>query len=408
MIVLESSVSSKTQFAAIDSFMNDGAHVNIMKKSLMWVVGVVLIVAVIAGMYVFNQSKTEGIKIGFISPMSGNAAGYGDYVRKAFQLGLDEWNSNHNLKLEVVYEDGKCAPADAVAAANKLINIDRVDLIMTFCTGETNAVSPITESNKMILFTAGTTAPNFKKGSYTFRNIGSIGTGLPILTQLAYQNNPKMAIISESTDYAFSSKEGFKQKYTSLGGTVLFDETFDSKNAEFKTIISKLKDANVASIFVVVQSLDNSAILFKQMKQLDYHPRIFSEQASISVKALDKYKAEGYEDIVEGTTFVQSYFDRTNPKAKHLLDSYAEKYGGSTAGPIPENYLATHYDAVYLIGEAATKVGSNSDSIRQYFLTEIKNWDGADGKFSFDETGDAIIPVQTYTVKDGVIVPYSA
>ena len=366
------------------------------------VVALVLIIGGLVGMQ--RGPVNKNVKIGYISPMSGPAAAYGDYTRKAFQLGLDEWNANHADKMEVVYEDGKCSPADAVTAANKLINVDKVNFLMTFCTGETNAVAPIAMQNKVILLTSGTTAPNITKGKFIFRNIGSVGSGLPTLTKLAYEHNKQIALISENTDYGISTKEGFKQKYIALGGTVLLDETFDAKNLDFKTIITKLKDSKVDSVFVVVQSLDNSAILFKQMKELNYNPKIFATDGAISVKALDKYQKEGYENIVEGATIVSPYFDRENPIAKKMLSSYDTKYGTST-GPIPQSFLATHYDAVYLIGDAVQNVGNNSDAVRNYFLN-LHDWAGAVGSFGFDKSGDTIVQTQTNIVRSGKIVEY--
>ncbi len=375
------------------------------KNSMKWVWTAIVIVIVVIIIGVFtSQSSAKTVKIGFISPMSGQSAAYGEYARRAFEIGLDDWNSTHTYKMEAVYEDGKCAPADAATAANKLINIDKVNFIMTFCTGETNAVVPITESHKVILLTAGTTAPNITKGKYVFRNIGSVGSGLPKLTQMAYDFNKKIALISENTNYAISSKDAFKQQFTALGGTVVFDESFDSKSMDFRTIISKLKSAGISSVFVVVQALDNSGLLFKQMKELNYHPQIFSTEAAISDKSLEKYITEGYENIIEGAILITPYFDRTNSIAAHLLGVYQDKYQ-STKGPIPEEYLATHYDAVFLLGDASMSVGTNSDSVRQYFLTKIKNWQGAIGSFSFDATGDAVTSVVAETVKGGKIVP---
>ena len=375
------------------------------KKGKLWlIVSIVIIIAIIS--LIFGNNKvSKNVKIGYISPMSGSAAAYGDYTRKAFQLALEEWNANHNDKIEAIYEDGKCAPADAVTAANKLINIDKVNFLMTFCTGETNAVAPIAEKNKVILLTSGTTAPNIVKGKYIFRNIGSVGSGLPVLTKLAYDFNKQIALISENTDYAASTKNGFSQQYKVLGGKVLFDESFDAKSLDFKTIIAKLKNSKVESVFVVVQSLDNSAVLFKQMKELNYNPKIFTTEGAISAKALDKYTKEGYGNIVEGAVLVQPYFDANNPKAKMMLGAYDAKYGTST-GPIPQSYLATHYDAVSLIGEAVSRVGNDSDAVSNYFLTKIKNWIGAIGSFGFDKAGDTIVSTQTKIVKNGSIVEY--
>jgi branched-chain amino acid transport system substrate-binding protein len=141
------------------------------------------------------------------------------------------------------------------------------------------------------------------------------------------------------------------------------------------------------------------------MKELNYHPQIFATEAAISEKAIEKYTKEGYEGIVEGAILATPSFDRENVKAKNLLGIYETKYG-STKGPVPETYLAAHYDAVYLLGEASLKVGTNSDSVREYFLNNIKNWQGAMGNFSFNEQGDAVTNVIAMKVKDGKIVPY--
>jgi len=375
------------------------------KKNWWPVVIVVVLVVIIGGLVGWQKGSVDKTaKVGFISPMSGPAVVYGDYSRKAFQLALEEWNNSHVNKIEVVYEDGKCSPADAVTAANKLINVDKVNFLMTFCTGETNAVAPIAEKNKIILLTSGTTAPNISKGNYIFRNIGSVASGLPTLTKLAYEADKQLGLISENTDYAISTKDGFKQKYTALGGAVLFDESFDSKSLDFKTIITKFKNSNIESIFVVVQSMDNSGILLKQMKELNYHPKIFTTESVVSAESLVKYQKEGYENMIEGAIFTQPYFDRENSIAKKMLGSY-DAVNGATKGPVGEYYLATHYDAVYLIGDAVESVGNNPDAVRGYFMN-LKNWVGAVGPFGFDETGDTVSQTQVNIVKDVNIVEY--
>ncbi|GEM_PF-2481221 len=376
---------------------------NLKKYVLFWIIILIIIILLLVFINTNNQ-KEDTIKVGYISPMSGSASAYGEHTRKAFKIGINEWNSNNiNKKIKVIYEDGKCASADAVTAANKLINIDDVDIIMTFCTGETNAVIPLTEENNKILLTAGTTSPKMLDGKYRFRNIASVANNFYELSKLAYKHDTKIALISESTDYAFSSKDVFKKYFLDLGGVIIIDETFESNNPDFRTIISKLKEKDVNSLFVIVQSLDNSGLLFKQMKELNYYPQIYSELGAISSVALDKYSKEGYLDVVEGTIFAQQHFDiTTNTKAKHLFDVYISEYG-STKGPCAEYYLATSYDAVYLIGEAFLNVGKDPDNIKEYFLNNIKDWDGAIGLFSFNENGDSVVEVDIKIVKNGQI-----
>src|SRR5258708_29776935 len=75
------------------------------------------------------QQKT--IKIGFISTFSGPVAAIGNDMRNSFELGLD-----HNgrklggLPVEVIYEDDLFKPEVRVQKTQKLIESDKVDLLV--------------------------------------------------------------------------------------------------------------------------------------------------------------------------------------------------------------------------------------------------------------------------------------
>jgi len=45
------------------------------------------------------------------------------------QIAVEEFNKDNKTKVELIIEDGKCSGKDATSATNKLINIDKVDLI---------------------------------------------------------------------------------------------------------------------------------------------------------------------------------------------------------------------------------------------------------------------------------------
>lgn len=350
----------------------------------------------------FALTNHKIIKVGVVYPMTGNASPYGEYAIKAFRLAVDELKES-GVKIDVVYEDGKCNPKDAVIATNKLINVDNVDFLVGFCTGEVLAMAPIAEANKKILFAPGSTGARIGESSrYVFRTIGSEETGVKKLAPyLVSKGIKKIATISENTDFAQSINNSFKENFIKAGGNIVFAENFNADNVDFKTTVMKLKYENVDNIFIVVQSYKNSLTLLKEMKEQGYAPNIYTSDSVISLEALNFYKENELGNIIEGSVFITVVFDENNLSAQNLFKKYKEKYG-STEGPIPTTYLATYYDVIYMIKDGVDTVGFDSEELIPYFSK--LTWKGASGEWKFDESGNAITDTVIKTIKNGEIV----
>jgi len=99
-----------------------------------------------------SGSSAGTLKIGFVSPRTGPAAGFGEpdaYVlglaRKAFENGIEVGGKRYSVV--VIDKDGQSDPARGAAVANDLIHSDQVDLMLTTSTPETtNPVSDACEA----------------------------------------------------------------------------------------------------------------------------------------------------------------------------------------------------------------------------------------------------------------------
>ena len=125
-----------------------------------------------------QQTKTTqfqgSYKIGVMFPLTGDAAIYGMPAQMSAKIAVEEINSKGGVngrKLELIYEDSKCNPKDGNAAAQKLVNIDKVKVIIGgYCSGETLGAAPITESNEVILISPSSSSPDITKaGDFVFR-----------------------------------------------------------------------------------------------------------------------------------------------------------------------------------------------------------------------------------------------
>ncbi|MFF6804499.1 ABC transporter substrate-binding protein [Streptomyces sp. NPDC012616] len=96
-----------------------------------------------------SSSAAATLKIGFVSPRTGPAAGFGEpdaYVlslaRKAFADGLTIGGKKYQVK--IIDKDGQSNPQRGSQVANDLINAEGIDLMLTTSTPET--VNPVSDA----------------------------------------------------------------------------------------------------------------------------------------------------------------------------------------------------------------------------------------------------------------------
>ena len=111
-------------------------------------------VVLIAAISMFSMPKGEGtIKIGVSLPLSGNLAIIGEPMKAAIDLAVEDANlKTDKYNYEVIYEDDQFSPSKALSAVQKLINVDKVDFLITAGSPVGMAVGPIAEENELIHF----------------------------------------------------------------------------------------------------------------------------------------------------------------------------------------------------------------------------------------------------------------
>ena len=121
-----------------------------MLKTTGVVLGGLAVPGVLESCLTSSSSSTSGtIKIGYISPITGPASGFGEpdtYViglaRDTFKKGLTVGGSSYNV--EIVSRDGQSTPSVGAQVANDLIQSEKVDLMLTTSTPET--VNPVADA----------------------------------------------------------------------------------------------------------------------------------------------------------------------------------------------------------------------------------------------------------------------
>jgi len=366
--------------------------------SVVIVIGVIIIL----GLYFSIKNTNTGvIKIGFIGPLSGDAADIGETVLNGARLAEKEINALGGIngrQIEIVYEDGKCNGKDAVTAGQKLINIDKVKYIAGgICSGEVFSFAPLAEEARVVVISPSATNPDIANlGDYIFRNAPNDGLrGIVIADRLIAMGFSKPAIVSEKTDYSQGLRTAYIERLKEKGVTVASDEQYETGEIDFKSILSKVKQSGADALFIAAQTPTNIVRLAKQAR-------------SIGIKAQFITSEFNGPDVLSGGSDVEGLLIAVasdlaqNDQARLMVENYKKDFGKDIRYAY---YVGAEYDAIKILAQAIASVGDNSQKVKDY-LYGIKSYDGTIGTYHFETNGDVDgVGFVFQQVKNNVSVP---
>src|ERR1043166_6782073 len=118
-----------------------------------------VLLVTLAGCFACN--KTDSIKIGCVTALTGESANYGRVTKQGVDLAVSEINQRNLLgkPLVVVYEDDKMEGKDGVNALRKLVDVEKVPLVLgPFGSSVVLACAPIANQTHTVIMSASATA----------------------------------------------------------------------------------------------------------------------------------------------------------------------------------------------------------------------------------------------------------
>ncbi len=338
----------------------------------------------------------DTIKIGYIGPLTGEAASYGADTLNGTQLAIEEINVAGGIDgrlLELIAEDGRCTGADAASAAQKLVTIDKVVAIVGGqCSGETLAAAPIAEAGKVVMISPISSSPDVTEaGTFIFRDYPS--DALKTKAMAGYLNEEglsKIAMITENTDFATAFRNALK---VDIGEEhIVFDEVVEPNTKDFRTLMTRLKEMEFDIFFPNAQSDAVMAAMMQQLREQDLTQLAITHDVgdSATLGEIATEAVEGLLVIAVPSTGEDGTFAAT----------YKEKFGDPQA---TLSFAAHAYDATNVLAQVIGTAGTDGTAIRDA-LYALPKYTGIVGSFHFDANGDVVgIPYELKTFRDGKI-----
>src|SRR3989338_5873954 len=360
----------------------------------------VVVVAALAMLLLSNggsgSNADRDVMIGYIAPLTGPASIYGEPATKAALMAQDEINEKGGIKgrmLRLIVEDGKCDGKEAVSAAHKLIDVDKVgEILGGHCSTESLAIAPVAEQSKVIQLASITSSPYLTEaGDYIFRNHPSSQLYISRAADYAFDKGYKrIAALYELKEFPQGAYDVFKKQLEIRGGTAVISGVFSTDDNDIRSQLTKINDIRPDAIFFVSQGSDKAILFLQQMKEL---------------RMLEKYPVVGGVTLVTKDAFLRSngllnsnmsatdgYSNPDDERTKQFLIGYQGL--NNEIPPTVLFYVTSSYDAVYLIKDAISSCRDEYDTecIKE-FLYNVKNWKGAAGTLTIDKSGDAITSI---------------
>ncbi len=370
------------------------------------VIGIAVVVIVLLGIWWSgkgDQTSGNTFKIGYIGPLSGEGAIYGEPIRNGALLAVEEINKAGGVKgkqLEFIVEDAKCNGKDAASAVQKLVNVDNVKVIIGgSCSSETLAAVPIVTSAKVALLSPAASSPALTDSSPLFaRDYPSDSAQGKVLAELSGSKGwKKVAVIQEQLDYPLGIYNAFKQNFEPSGGTIIKEE-FPAGTTDFRSLLTKLRAQNPDVLFIDPQTSAPADRILKQLRDLNWKPVLLINDVVIGDPKVVKDNAGSLEGVI-GAEFI---VDRNNSEFQKFFEDYKARFGME---PAFQSYTVPSYDAVYLVRDAITKVGYDGPKIAKWLKT-VKDWQGASGSITIGSNGDRVGGHSLEIVKNGKVELY--
>jgi branched-chain amino acid transport system substrate-binding protein len=355
------------------------------------------------------QTEQRPVVVGATLSLTGGFADTAKEIRTGYELWADDVNSRGGLlgrKVELKIYDDEGKPDKAAQLLERLITVDKVDLILGAYPGTTVAAqAPIAERYKYVYIGMGAHSPSFEQGyQYFFGGPPLLGSWYPLAfldlvkaVRSGTVSGPQfntIALLFMNNIIGQDARKGtldfISKNMPDL--KVVVDELYDSPLANADPLIAKARQAQ-ADIVMLGGNPAENALMLRTLRVQGFQPKAVWVYIGPHSLPWVKEMGELGERVFTGFTG-----DASTSKAKTVDQLYRSKFNQ----PI-DLYILAGYNYGYVL-EAAVNGTKSLDN------TKLRDWlkssevDTPLGKLKFDQRGLPQPISVAYQIQNGQVL----
>ncbi len=209
----------------------------------------------------------------------------------------------------------------------------------------------------------------------------------------------KVFILHDRELYGKGITDVFKKQAEKLGIEVMGVEGIDSKAANYRSLVTKIKATSPDLVYFGGTTQSNAGQIAKDLRSGGYEGKYMVPDGCYEQAFIE---AAGPENLNDKTyiTFGGLPADKLTGVGADFRAAYVTKHSAE-----PEAYAAYGYECARVVLKAIARAATKDRASILEAVTTTKDFDGVLGKWSFDENGDTSSQVMSgQTVHDGKFV----
>lgn len=335
-----------------------------------------------------EQAGSGKINLGVIVPLTGPLAFFGNDFVRTFNI-VSEDHPGIKDVLNVLWEDSAYDSKQAVSVFNKLVSIDKADIVLSFGGPMLSALAPIAQSKKIPFFATESEKSDCRGREYCslFRNEED-EWGRATWKALRKYGKKKIGIVKNQNQFMNTFVNAIaRTKGDGESVEVLLDVSPDTVDLRSSVLTLKNKDVDALGVYFLPGSHHG---FLNALKSANKRYFFFGVE-----EFLVKENNVGYEDIIDGALVV----------APGYVDSYKDRFESKYGYSAGFFYTPAFYDFLILLADI---IGKNPE-LRGIDLVKAMRFkgerSGVSGKYSVKVSDEGVhsysFPISVYKVNKG-------
>jgi branched-chain amino acid transport system substrate-binding protein len=315
----------------------------------------------------------QPVTIGFSMALTGPLAANG----KQALLGMKIWEEQTNAKggllgrpVKLVYYDDQSNPSTVPGIYTKLLDVDKVDLVLgPYATAQAAPAMPvIMQKGKVFIILFGLDVNHEFKYPKFFAMIPTGPDTKPSFTEgffeVAAAQSPKpqtVALVAADQEFSRNACDGARDNAKKANLKTVYDKTYPPSTTDFTPIVRAIQAANPDVVTICSYPLDSVGMV-KAVNELNYKPKMIGGamvglQATVFKRQLGPL-LNGWVNYETWVPAKNMMFDGTET----FLKTYQARAGAEGVDPLGY-YLGTWgYAYIQILGEAVQATKSLDDN----------------------------------------------
>ena len=361
------------------------------KQLIMLVMGLVLVP------FLLSTASAKTLKIGSMGPLTGPYAADGNDIKNGVLCAIDVINDEGGIpgfdKIELFPQDTACDPKQAVAAANKLINLEVTGVIGAYCSSSTIPASATLAEEDILMITPASTHQDVTDRGlpYMFRMCGRDDDQAPAAVKFMMEglSAKTVFIVDDKTTYSQGLADGVRKNAELKGMTVKGHDHVNQGDKDFSAVLTKVKRARPDVFYMSLQNHASGSLMAIQAKRMGLKAKILSQDAMYHPNFIKVAKA-----AAEGIYVTYGYTDKSTPAYQAYAKRFEANYGEIGA------YGTYAYDAAIAYFKAVKMAGSTDPAKVKAALLKL-DFHGASKRVKFNKKGDSGSSYVAFKITNG-------